>query len=217
MPPYPRRLINEGENVILDLKPHWWFFARDAIATTVVFGVLLVYLWIGSVRIIGIAMQWIFIFALVAWAGLLLLDYLRWAYTHFVVTDKRVISRTGIISKHGTEIPLDRISNIDFHQRLIDRLIRAGDLDIESAGRDSQSHFDFVRQPDAVQQEIYLQIESNAKTQASWSRPEPIAAVPVQMETDVADQITKLAALRDQGAITAEDYEAKKDELLGRM
>ncbi len=217
MPPYPRRLINEGENVILDLKPHWWFFARDAIATTVMFGVLLVYLWIGDTRIIGTAMQWVFILGLVAWAGLMVIDYLRWTYTHFVVTDKRVISRTGIISKRGTEIPLDRISNIDFHQRLIDRLIRAGDLNIESAGRDGKSHFDFVRQPDAVQQEIYLQIESNAKIQASWSRPEPMAAVPVHMETDAADQIAKLAALRDQGAITAEDFEAKKDELLGRM
>ena len=69
-----------------------------------------------------------------------------------MLTDRRVISRSGIVSKRGTEIPLERINNIDFHQNIFLRLIGAGDLDIESAGKDGQSHFDNVRHPDMVQQ-----------------------------------------------------------------
>ena len=65
-----------------------------------------------------------------------------------------------MISKRGVEIPLERINNINFHQRMIDRIIGAGDLDIESAGKDGQSHFDFIRHPDGVQQEIYRQMEA---------------------------------------------------------
>lgn len=211
MPPYPRKLINEGEQVVLDLKPHWWFFVRDAIATTVVLVLLIVLVrWDNTVT------RGVFIIGLIVWAGLVVIDYLRWTYTHFVVTDRRVISRSGIISKRGTEIPLERINNIDFHQRLIDRIVGAGDLDIESAGKDGQSHFDFVRHPDMVQQEIYRQMEANAKRQASWHRevqtPAPAAAQP-----DVAEQIAKLAGLRDQGHITPEEFEAKKAELLDRM
>jgi uncharacterized membrane protein YdbT with pleckstrin-like domain len=122
------------------------------------------------------------------------------------------------------ETPLERINNIDFHQGLIDRMLGAGDLDIESAGRDGQTHFDFVRHPDLVQQEIYRQMETNARRQASWAHPPqpapppaaPMMAQPVQ-ETDVTEQISRLAALRDQGHITAEEYEAKKTELLGRI
>ena len=26
--PFPRRLLNEGEEVRLDLRPHWWFFGN---------------------------------------------------------------------------------------------------------------------------------------------------------------------------------------------
>jgi uncharacterized membrane protein YdbT with pleckstrin-like domain len=214
MPPYPRKLINEGEVVVLDLKPHWWFFVRDAVATTIV--IVLLALFIG----VSDLFKWVFVLALIVWAGLVTLDYLRWTYTHFVLTDRRVISRSGIISKKGTEIPLDRVNNIDFHQRLIDRLVGAGDLDIESAGKDGQSHFDFVRHPDMVQQEIYRQMEVNARRQASWHREDggvpPAGAAPATAP-DIADQIEKLASLRDQGHITPAEYEAKKAELLDRM
>ena len=87
-----------------------------------------------------------------------------------MLTDRRVISRSGIVSKRGTEIPLERINNIDFHQRIWERVIGAGDLDIESAGKDGQSHFENVRHPDMVQQEIYRQMEVNARRQAAGTR-----------------------------------------------
>ena len=70
----------------------------------------------------------------IVWAGWLVLKYLQWTMTYFVVTSRRVIYRTGVLSKKGVEIPLERINNINFHQRIIDRIIGAGDLDIESAG-----------------------------------------------------------------------------------
>ena len=158
MPPYPRKLINEGESVVLDLKPHWWFFVRDMLVTSGVFVLFALWIWLGD-GFVKTTAKWILVLALLGWAGLVTIDYLRWTYTHFVLTDRRVISRSGIISKRGTEIPLERVNNIDFHQRLIDRVVGAGDLDIESAGRDGQSHFDFVRHPDMVQQEIYRQME----------------------------------------------------------
>jgi uncharacterized membrane protein YdbT with pleckstrin-like domain len=134
-----------------------------------------------------------------------------------VLTDRRVISRSGIVSKRGTEIPLERINNIDFHQRLFERAIGAGDLSIESAGRDGQSHFENVRHPDAVQQEIYRQMESNARRQASWSMPPTQVAPTAAAPSSVADQIKELAELRDQGHITVDEYEAKKAQLLERM
>lgn len=219
MPPYPRKLINEGENVVLDLKPHWWFFWKHIAVGT---GLLVVFvLWVGrpsNPKWLG----WPLAVALVAWAAWVTYRYFVWTYTHFVLTDHRVISRSGIVSKRGTEVPLDRVNNIDFHQRIWERVIGAGDLDIESAGKDGQSHFDNVRHPDMVQQEIYRQMEANARRQAGWhgeavAAAAPVAAASVPAPPDVADQIAKLAVLRDQGAITPAEYEAKKAELLDRM
>jgi len=221
MPPYPRKLINEGESVVLDLKPHWFFFWKHIVAGAVFLVVFLI--WIGPADS-GSWLGWPLGIGLLVYAGFVVEKYLVWTYTHFVLTDRRVISRSGIISKRGTEIPLERINNIDFHQNILLRVIGAGDLDIESAGRDGQSHFDNVRHPDMVQQEIYRQMETNAKRQASWSGHAAAeagfgapTAIPVQEAPDIAEQITKLAALRDQGHITEAEYEAKKAELLERM
>ncbi|MBK5287573.1 MAG: PH domain-containing protein [Acidimicrobiia bacterium] len=223
MPPYPEKLINEGETVVLDLKPHWWFFWKHILAGGVL--LIVVVLWAlaapDGLDFLSVPIA----LAIVVYVGFIVVAYLTWTYTHFVLTDRRVVSRSGIVSKKGTEIPLDRVNNIDFSQKIFERMIGAGDLAIESAGKDGQSHFENVRHPDMVQQEIYRQMEVNSRRQATWqadaiatanpgmqsARP-PAAAPP-----DVADQIAKLATLRDQGAITSEEFETKKAELLDRM
>ena len=64
------------------------------------------------------------------------------------------------------EIPLERINNINFHQRIFERIIGAGDLEIQSAGEQGTTMFDNVRHPDGVQQEIYRQMEGDAKRDA---------------------------------------------------
>ena len=224
MPPYPPKLINEGETLVLDLKPHWWFFWKHIVAGLIVLIVLI--LWFGPLGGPNWG-KWPIVIGILVYLGFAIEKYFVWTYTHFVLTDRRVISRSGIVSKRGTEIPLDRINNIDFSQRLWERIIGAGDLSIESAGRDGQSHFENVRHPDMVQQEIYRQMEVNARRQAGWqgeamaahtraAAPTP-APAPAAAPPDVTDQIAKLAALRDSGAITSEEYEAKKAELLDRM
>jgi uncharacterized membrane protein YdbT with pleckstrin-like domain len=213
--PYPRHLINEGETVALDLHPHWWYFSKHILT-----GIPLFLALIGVIALQGsgsdalktvVGWGWAILALLwVAWLGV---KYMQWQYTHFVVTDDRVIFRTGMLSKHGVEIPLERINNINFNQRIFERIIGAGDLEIESAGREGQSHFEDVRHPDGVQQEIYRQMELNAKKQASWSAPR------MQPSTgaSIPEQIEQLAALRDKGHITADEFESKKTALLERM
>jgi uncharacterized membrane protein YdbT with pleckstrin-like domain len=213
--PYPDNLVQEGETVALDLRPHWWYFSRN-ILTGIPLALLLILVlshqnsdwqkYTGA--IIGIvALVW------GCWLGL---KYLQWRMTYFVVTSRRVIYRSGVISKRGVEIPLERINNINFHQRLIDRIIGAGDLDIESAGKDGQSHFDFIRHPDGVQHEIYRQMETRNMPVAMVQQA-PSVVAPAQPGAAVPEQIEQLARLRDQGHITDAEYEAKKAELLGRM
>src|SRR5215218_5636065 len=187
---YPDNLVQEGETVALDLRPHWWYFSRN-ILTGIPLAIVLI-LVLGNVEgddwaassvrlLVGVVA--------LAWAVWLGLKYLGWRMTYFVVTSRRVIYRSGVISKRGVEIPLERINNINFHQRLIDRIIGAGDLDIESAGKDGQSHFDFIRHPDGVQHEVYRQMETRnmpvammqqAPAPAPAAAPQPGAAVPEQ-------------------------------------
>jgi uncharacterized membrane protein YdbT with pleckstrin-like domain len=218
--PYPKKLLNEGEEVALDLRPHWWFFSKHIASGIPLFIVLLLI----AFQTHGDLFHWLFILwgiVAVVWAGWLALKYLEWNFTHFVVTDDRVIYRTGVLAKRGVEIPMERINNINFHQGMWERIIGAGDLDIESAGKDGQSHFDDVWHPDGVQQELYRQMEVNAKKRAGWSNPgysqAPAPAAQAPVPPTVPEQLQQLADLRDRGVITGAEFESKKAQLLERM
>jgi hypothetical protein len=105
-------------------------------------------------------------------------------------------------------------------------MIGAGDLEIESAGRDGQSRFDDVQHPPVVQQEIYKQMELSARKRAQWAQPQTAAtsatatSAPASASTldrSIPEQLEQLAGLRDRGVISAEEFEAKKAQLLERM
>jgi uncharacterized membrane protein YdbT with pleckstrin-like domain len=211
--PYPKDLIQDGETLALDLRPHWWYFSRN-IFTGIPLVIVIILLFSETHGDVRKYLGWIVGLMVLAWAAWLVLKYFQWVMTYFVVTSRRVIYRTGVISKKGVEIPLERVNNINFHQRIIDRIIGAGDLDIESAGKDGQSHFDFIRHPDGVQHEIYRQMEFRNMPQM---QPSPVAAPAPTPAATVPEQIEQLAHLRDQGHISAAEYEQKKAQLLERM
>ncbi|MFO7590624.1 MAG: PH domain-containing protein [Acidimicrobiia bacterium] len=214
--PYPASNINEGEQVALDLRPHWWYFSRHILT-----GIPLVVAIILAVRIDEKILYYLVAAVSVGWALWLLIKFIAWTRTYFVVTDQRVVYRTGVISRHGVEIPLERINNLNFHQRIFERLIGAGDLEVQSAGEEGTTRFANVRHPDGVQQEIYRQMEGDAKRDAGRGASEIGKAVADAVKTgggaSIPEQIDQLAALRDKGTITAEEFDKKKAELLDKM
>jgi uncharacterized membrane protein YdbT with pleckstrin-like domain len=214
--PFPRRLLNEGEEITLDLRPHWWYFANH-IFTGVPLLVALLLIQSETHGDVRRLLYWVWGVLALLWAGWLGVQYMKWNFTHFVITTDRVLYRTGVLSKKGVEIPLERVSNINFHQRIWERAIGAGDLEIESAGRDGQSTFNDVRHPEAVQQELYKQMELYARKRASWSQAPTAAPAPTAAGPTIPEQLEQLAGLRDRGVISAEEFEAKKAQLLERM
>jgi len=216
--PYPKNLINEGEHVALDLRPHWWYFSRHILT-----GIPLVIAIILAIRVDSSVLRYFVAAVSVGWAFWLLLKYISWTRTYFVVTDQRVVYRTGVISRHGVEIPLERINNLNFHQRIFERVIGAGDLEVQSAGEQGTTLFENVRHPDGVQQEIYRQMEGDAKRDAGRGASEIGKAVADAVKkgggggASIPEQIEQLAALRDKGTLTDEEFETKKAELLDKM
>jgi uncharacterized membrane protein YdbT with pleckstrin-like domain len=214
--PYPRRLLNEGEELALDLRPHWWYFAKQVITGFVLFVVFAFVVGLDDGGFKDVA-WWVWGLAALAWAAWLAYHLLQWMFTYFVVTNERVIYRHGVVARTGVEIPLERINNINFHQPFWERIIGAGDLEIESAGQDGESRFEDVWHPDGVQQEIYRQIKTSSQRRAQWSGAAPARVVADPGPTPIPEQIRQLAELRDRGAITDAEFEAKKAELLRRM
>lgn len=210
--PFPTRLLLEGESVHVDLRPHWWFFVGPVAA-----GVPVLALIVGVSQIANDDWQrvgWWGVLAVVgAWGMWLSARLARWSTTHFVVTSDRIVYRTGVLSKHGRDVPLERVNDITSNRTLFERIIGAGDL-LVSARERGQQTFSDIPHPDDVQQEIYRQIEANAARALSAGVPfVPGGPAPAS----VPDQIAALAALRDRGALSDAEFQAKKSELLERM
>jgi uncharacterized membrane protein YdbT with pleckstrin-like domain len=204
-PSFPEKLLFDEEVVVVDLKPHWWHFAKPASAVAVAMAALI---W---------ALTWDESNVLETWGGVvlaaafvvcsiwLIASWLGWRSTHFVVTSDRVIYRSGVLIKSGIAIPLERVNNINFHQTILERLIRAGDLQIESAGQDGQQNFSDIRRPDEVQRLIHGQIEENDQRSRSGNSG----------SLDTASQLEKLEGLRDRGTLTQEEFQREKNRLIG--
>ena len=217
-------MLRDSEDLILDLHPHWWFFVQAVIAvviSVVIGGVALKVGW-GPLNLFGAVL----ILGSLVWLGE---RYLRWISMHFILTTDRVIWREGVVAKRGIEIPLQRINTIFFSQRIFERLLGLGDLKIESASETGAQIFEDIRSPGKVQHEIYAQMEANenrgldklgdrltsqAQAQVPAPAPAPASAPPSQT---VAEQIADLHRLKESGALTEAEFEAKKAELLGRM
>ena len=198
---FPRKLLNTGERVVVDIHPHWWFFARQAAALVVSIG-LLIFFRTKDWDIPTLIMAALTLVSLLWFVG----RYLKWMTTNFAVTSHRVIFREGVIAKKGIEIPLDRVNTIFFNQGIFERLLRTGDLTIESAGERGTQSFSDIRRPSKVQNEIYRLIEEEQDEHAGAGR-----------ELSVPEQLEKLDELRRRGIIDDAEFKAKKTKLLERM
>jgi uncharacterized membrane protein YdbT with pleckstrin-like domain len=127
---------------------------------------------------------------------------LTWVTTQHVITDERVIHRTGVFSRHGKEIPLEMINNVAFGQSLFERAVRSGDLVIESAGEGGQTRYRDIPNPERLQSLIY-QVRERRIIALRGSG------------ASVASELETLARLRDRGDLSAEEFESQKRKLLG--
>jgi membrane protein YdbS with pleckstrin-like domain len=206
--PFPRRLLNDYETVVLDLHPHWWFFGWPAIATgaTVIASLVVRAQLDGATET---AMSSLLLALLVVSAAWLIVRLLDWRSTYFVVTSHRLIFRRGLLSRTGVEIPLEKINNVNFHQSIAERLLGCGDLIIESASEGGQSKFSDVVNPDRVQGIIHTAIQERLSTGPGLS-PRSASTSPM----DIADQLERLEGLRDRGVLTDAEFEDQKQRLL---
>lgn len=206
--PYPQRLLNDHEAVVVDLHPHWWYFVRPTALLVVAIGAGIVTIAITdtgtTVRTVA---AWASLAAIVLCTVWVIVRYLRWGSTHFVVTDQRIIFRTGVVARRGVEIPLDRVNTVHSSQGLGERIVGAGDIAIESGGEFGQQHFTDIRHPGRVQREIHAQMAARA--------PRSAGAGPGGAFVDVAGQLEKLEGMLARGTITREEFDLQKRRLLG--
>ena len=164
--PFPKRLLAEDEDVVLDLHPHWKQLFIPLLLLPVVCGVASYVAFILPDDSARTALRWVI--AVVAALILLrfsLWPYLRWQTTHYVLTNRRVVIRQGVFGRSGRDIPLTRVNDVSFRHSLFERVLRCGTLTIESAGEHGQVVLPEVPQVELVQREVYKRVEAEVRRQ----------------------------------------------------
>lgn len=201
---FPRRLLVEGEELVIDLRPHWIALVMPAIATVITFVAMLLLYRAFDVGILDIVVGIAGTLFLLAYPVRRLVD---WLTSHFVVTSDRIVHRRGFIAKYSMEVPLEAINDVRFEQGIVDRVIGAGTLVVQSASEAGRQVFDHIRSPEDVQKTIYHQGERNQQRMLTGTgrRGAP----------STASELERLADLRARGVLTDEEFQAQKRRILG--
>jgi hypothetical protein len=156
--PFPRRLLTEDEDVVVELRPHWAFLGKPLAVTVAVvtLGIAVLVAFSNAPTFVLYALL-----IVVAGSSLWLAGRLvRWFATSLVVTTTRIVQRSGVFSRNGLELRLERVNQLSYHQSIPGRILRTGELHVEMGGDTGVVVFDYVPRPAAVQSVITEQIDA---------------------------------------------------------
>jgi uncharacterized membrane protein YdbT with pleckstrin-like domain len=143
---YPEDALAPDEELILHTHPHWkmlfWPVVTLIVATAAA-GFLGGLVWrtidqtMRSVLLLLVLAGWLLI---LAWRSVS--PIVSWKSTHFIVTDRRVLVRAGVLTHSGIDIPMSRISSVQFRHGLVDRMFGTGELIIGSSSEEPLEYSD---------------------------------------------------------------------------
>ncbi|HYZ09178.1 MAG TPA: PH domain-containing protein [Pseudonocardiaceae bacterium] len=155
---YPDELLGDDEQVVVHKHPHWKMLVVPVLAFLLLVA-LCSYLaalvagqswerqaWIALAVVGVVGVGWLTVAPL-----------LRWRTTHFVVTNRRVLVREGVLTRSGIDIPLDRVNSVQFRHTLLERILGCGTLSIESAS-DEPLEFDDIPRVERVHSLLHQQV-----------------------------------------------------------
>ena len=159
--------------------------------------------------------------------GWIIYNFIAWRTAEYGVTTMRVRGHEGLLRKRSTDTLLTSLTDVQEKVSFLGRTLGFGNLRIMTAsGGAGEDNFTTMKGVAAFKKVILEQ-----KAAASLPPPAPVGAAPVAPPPPAAPApapaagptpdpmatINDLAKLRDNGAISEAEFEAKKAELLARI
>ena len=205
---FPENILTEDEQIIRQFRPHWRMLAIPVLwLIGAIAAVFVIFQIIGAEGWIALALVGAVVLALIP---LVVNPLVKWWFTSYVLTSERLITRTGMIARSGIELPLQNINNVLFNQSVIERVLKSGDLLIESAGESGQSEFTNIPNPEEFQSLLYRTREEQSRNTAAEE-----SAIAAEITRDPTEQLERAAKLREEGVLSDEEFEAMKRRILG--
>jgi uncharacterized membrane protein YdbT with pleckstrin-like domain len=172
----------EGEQPIRVARQHWVVFIPVVLVCAVVLGVGLALLKVLPSSVSGHSLHQIkvvialilVLFSLATFS----LRWLRWRFTTYTLTNRRILVSTGVLSRTTESITLDRIQDLTVRQSILARIFRAGDVEIESAGREGTEVLDLISDPQGFSDSLQSAVEAHRAGPAYPAAP-PAGGAPL--------------------------------------
>ncbi|MFL5871601.1 MAG: PH domain-containing protein [Solirubrobacterales bacterium] len=237
--------LGSGEQVLRREHQHWFVVVADARYAIYAWLAAIVLLIVGQTvlqtnQTLSQPVGWIAVILILG--GLLYFGWqvLRWQNEEFAVTTRRVLKTEGVLNKSVIDSSLEKINDAILTESLMARIFGFGNLEILTASESGISNLRMLRQADDFKRAM-LDAKHDLELELSGARPmpgpalrtglpatpPPLAAAPVpppaapgaspMSADDVTRTLANLADLRDRGAISPEEFEAKKADLLRRL
>jgi uncharacterized membrane protein YdbT with pleckstrin-like domain len=205
-----------NEEVVYSTHKHWAAVLVDSLWAMLLLVGAVVLTWIQPdatsgvlgffARIIDLLRLGLF-FVGVGW---IIYNVVAWRTAEYVVSNLRVFGHEGLLRRRESETLLTSITDIETKQGLLGRALGYGNIRIISAaGRPGTDTFTAVLRPDGFKRNI---LEQKAK-KAIGDGSAPSA----EERAEAVQVLTQLASLRDAGAITPAEYEAKRADWVAKI
>ena len=168
----PKRLLADDEEVVMALRPHWKEMVGPVLVLLVTCPAAT---YLATIAPDGSAQKWLRL-AIVVVAALIVLrftvwPFLKWLTTSYTVTDRRIITRVGVVARTGRDMPISRVNDVTFsHSGLLERLLGCGTLVVESAGERGQLVLRDVPHVEEVQRDVYRLAEADEERRRGEGR-----------------------------------------------
>ena len=163
VPGIPKRLLADDEEVVLAMRPHWKEMVGPVLVLLIASPAAS---YLAKIVPESGAQGWLRL-AIVIIAALVVLrfcvwPFVKWLTTSYVVTDRRIITRVGVIARTGRDMPISRINDVTFqHSGILERILGCGTLVVESAGERGQLVLRDVPHVEEVQRDVYRLAEAD--------------------------------------------------------
>ena len=231
---YMEELLATNEEILYRTKQHWMgpIFGTITGVLILLGGVVLFFLQlVGLGGFLGNLAFWaslVLIVVGVLWVGR---SYIEWWVQEFAVTNQKVVKVSGLMTKRTSGAGLEKINDVLMEQGVLGRVLGYGTLQVSTASDSSDLTFQTMRAPAEFrramldQKMVFEQADAlhiaDAVRASAAPPPSPVVAAPIvapmPAEATAEDKLRSLAKMRDDGLITAEDFEAKKADLLADM
>jgi uncharacterized membrane protein YdbT with pleckstrin-like domain len=224
------RLIT-GETVIRTTSKHWIAPLGDSKWAILMIVGALIAAWLqgdstsGVTGFVNRGLELVRLALFLGGIAWIVYNIVAWRTAEYHVTNRRVFGTDGLVRRRQTDTLLSSIADVKTVIPWLGRMLGFGHIRIVSASGDAGADsFTNIRDVEPFKREILEQksgVGARGDRVADAQAPEapaPISAAPAPPSAaDITGTLGELARLRDAGAITADEYEAKKTELLARL